>query len=107
MSVKINANIVTLGNFNSQALLAEVNFRMLEQFSVFRELDGTFSLSFPMTPKDHVEFAGHIHRYNAEQRAKNPHLEPDGPGPKGKPPTGGTPTAARVVEFENTVAIAA
>lgn len=104
-SVNINGNVVTLGNFNSHTLLCEVDFRMLEQFSVLRESDGTFSLSFPMNEKDRAEFAAYIHRYNAELRAKNPHLEPD--GPKGTPPAGGTPGAARVKKFENTVAIAA
>lgn len=67
--------------------------------------DGTVHLSFPMMPWDRAEFAAYIHRYNAELRAKNPHLEPD--GPKGTPPAGGTPGAARVKKFENTVAIAA
>lgn len=106
-SVNINGNIVTLGNFNGHTLLAEVDLRMLDQFSAFRESDGTFSLSFPMTPKDHLEFSGHIHRHNAKIRSLNAHLEPNGNGPKGTPPTGGTPGAARVTKFKNTVAIAA
>ena len=109
MSIIINGNNITFTGFSELDVIVEIQRRNLgtRQFSGMGQPDGTVHLTFPMTVLERGEFAGHIHRYNAEQRAKNPNLEPDGPGPNGKPPTGGTPTAARVVEFENTVAIAA
>lgn len=109
MSIIINGNNVTITDLSEIDVISEIQNRGLaaRQFTGMGQEDGTIHLTFPMTHFDHFEFAGHIHRYNAEQRAKNAHLEPKGPGPKGTPPTGGTPGAARVTKFENTVAIAA
>lgn len=105
----INGNNVTLVLESELDVIVEIQKRNLglRQFAGMAQPDGTIHLTFPMTATEHGEFSGHIHRYNAEQRAKNPHLEPKGPGPKGTPPTGGTSGAARVTKFENTVAIAA
>lgn len=107
--ILINGNNVTITDLSEIDVVAEIQKRQLaaRQFTGIGQPDGTVHLSFPMTVFDRAEFAAHIHRYNAEQRAKNAHLEPHGPGPKGTPPTGGTPSAGRVVKFENTVAIAA
>lgn len=86
-----------------------INQHTLESFSVQRLNIEDWEVSFPMTKKHHTSFAGQIHRYNAEQRKKNPHLKPkgDGNGPDGTPPQGGTPGAAKTVEFVETLAIAA
>lgn len=105
--IKINGNVMTLEVSEWFGVLEAVSFHTLENFSVQRVDQTKWTVSFPMTSKHHSYFAAHIHRHNSEQRAKNPHLDPKGPGPKGTPPTGGTPGAARVTKFENTVAIAA
>lgn len=110
-NVTINSNIVTVHGASIQYLETLCAYREISQISLVRT-GGTvslplFDMSYAMGPLDHELYAGQIHRYNAEQRAKNPHLEPKGPGPNGTPPVGGTPGAARVTKFENTVAIAA
>lgn len=106
MNVTISGNIVTLGGFTGMSLLAEVDRRMLTQFSAFREDDGYFSLSFPMEKQHHSEFAGQIHRANKENKLGKK-LDTG----NGKPDTDPTPPGrgggAKVVEFENTKAIAA
>lgn len=109
--VTIHGNILTLHKltFSHVQMLSEG--RSIECFSVEKtggtENNPLYDMSYAMRALEHKTYAGHIHRHNAEQRAKNPHLEPNGNGPKGTPPTGGTPGAARVTKFENTVAIAA
>lgn len=107
--VLINGNNVTLVLESELDVIVEIQKRKLglRQFAGMAQPDGTINLSFPMNSSDRSEFAAYIHRYNAEQRAKNPHLDTKGPGPKGTPPAGGTPGAARVTKFENTIAIAA
>lgn len=109
MSIIINGNNITFNGLSELDVIVQIQRRHLatRQFSAVGQPDGTVSLTFPMSPLERGEFAGHIHRHNAELRAKNPHLEPKGPGPKGTPPSGGTPTAGRVVELQNTFAIAA
>lgn len=109
MSIIINGNNITMTGLSELDVIVQIQRRDLgkRQFTGMGQPDGTVHLTFPMTPADRAEFAGYIHRHNAEIRAKNPHLDPKGPGPKGTPPTGGTPGAARVTSFQNTVAIAA
>jgi hypothetical protein len=108
-TILINGNNITLTGLSELDVIVHIQRRHLatRQFSAVSEEDGTVSLTFPMSPLERGEFAGHIHRYNNEQRAKNTDLDPKGPGPNGTPPTGGTPGAARVTSFQNTVAIAA
>mgnify|MGYP001593645584 CR=1 FL=1 len=106
MNVTINCNIVTLSGFDGYGLLREVDARTLEQFSVLREEDGTFSLSFAMKKHNHSEFAGQIHRATREnklgKKVDTNHGKPDtDPTPPGR---GG---GAKVVGFENITAIAA
>lgn len=105
----INGNNITFTGLSELDVIVQIQRRGLSkrQFTGMGQRDGTVHLTFPMMPSERDEFAGHIHRHNAELRAKNPHLDPNGPGPKGTPPAGGTPGAARVTKFENTVAIAA
>lgn len=108
-NILINGNNVTITDLSEVDVITEINKRGLakRQFMSVGQQDGSVHLTFPMNFMDRFEFAGHIHRHNAEIRAQNAHLEPNGPGPKGKPPTGGSPSAGRVVKFENTIAIAA
>lgn len=106
-NIKINGNVMTLTVREWFGVLEVIDLHSLESFSVQRLDQTNWTVSFPMTSKHHRYFAGHIHRYNAEIRARNAHLEPKDPGPKGTPPAGGTPGAARVIKLENTVAIAA
>lgn len=108
-NILINGNNITFTGLSELDVIVQIQRRNLgtRQFTGMGQPDGTVHLTFPMTALERGEFAGHIHRHNAEIRARNPHLEPKGPGPKGTPPTGGTPGAARVKKFENTVAIAA
>lgn len=105
--ILINGNNVTITDLSEIDVIFEINKRGLasRQFAGMGQPDGTVHLTFPMTVMDRAEFAPYIHRHNAEIRA-NPTIDPKGPGPKGTPPAG-TPGAARVKEFENTVAIAA
>lgn len=108
--IKINGNNITLTGLSEFDVLVQIQRRDLakRQFTGMGQPDGTVHLTFPMTTEDHVEFAGHIHRHNFQIRQMNPHLEPKGDGPKGPtPPTGGTPGAAKAVEFTKTNAIAA
>lgn len=112
MNVAIKGNIATLtiiGGMSS--VFIKVQELGLSTFAVANVSKAVYDLSFPMERVHHGIFAGQIHRYNAEQRAKNPHLEPkggpDGNGPDGTPPQGGTPGAAKAVEFKETIAIAA
>ena len=108
-NILINGNNITFTGLSELDVIVQIQRRNLgtRQFTGMGQTDGTVHLTFPMTVLERDEFAGHIHRHNAEIRARNPHLEPNGPGPKGTPPSGGTPGAARVRKFENTVAIAA
>jgi hypothetical protein len=113
MNVTIHRNIITFSNVSASQIATMVYERRLTQLNLVKTGesklgDVVFDLSYAMREQEHREFAGLIHRYNAEQRAKNPHLEPKGDGPKGPtPPTGGTPGAAKAVEFTKTNAIAA
>lgn len=104
----INGKNVTLVLESELDVIVEIQKRNLglRQFAGMAQPDGTIHLSFPMNSSDRSEFAGHIHRHNAEIRAMNPHLEPKGTDPSGSGPKG-TPGAARVTKFENTVAIVA
>lgn len=111
MNVTINGNNITFTGLSELDVIIQIQRRNLasRQFSGMGQPDGTVSLSFPMNALERGEFAGQIHRYNAEQRKKNPHLEPKGPNGDhdGTPPQGGTPGAAKTVEFVETLAIAA
>lgn len=110
MNATINGNMITFTGLSEMDVLLQIQRRHLatRQFTAMGQPDGTVQLTFPMSPLERGEFAGLIHRYNAEQRAKNKHLEPKGPnGTDPKPPTGGTPGAAKAVEFKETIAIAA
>lgn len=113
MTVVINGNNITFTGLSELDVLVLIQRRSLSQrqFSGMGQPDGTVHLTFPMNALERGEFAGQIHRYNAEQRKKNPHLEPKGDGPKGgpdgTPPQGGTPGSTKQVEFVNTMAIAA
>lgn len=111
MNVVIKGNIATLkGLEGMNSVFSKVHELGIFNFSVVSPSKAVYDLSFPMTRDHHMIFAGQIHRYNAEQLAKNPHLEPRGTDPKGPnntPPAGGTPGAARAVEFSETIAIAA
>lgn len=110
MNVLISGNNITLTGLSELDVLVQIQNRNLiqRQFSGLGQEDGTVNLTFPMTSFEHFEFAGQIHRYNAEQRKKNPNLESKGPkGTEPPPPTGGTPSAAKTAEFKETIAIAA
>ncbi|MNC50586.1 hypothetical protein D3C75_998330 [compost metagenome] len=108
MNVVIKGNIATItGLAGVSGIFVKVQELGLSTFSVASTSKAVYDLSFPMTREHHMVFAGQIHRYNAEQRKKNPHLEPRGPSNDPTPPQGGTPGAARTVEFENTLVIAA
>jgi hypothetical protein len=108
MNVTIKGNIATLtGIGGMSAVFVKVQELGLSTFSVASVSKAVYDLSFPMNRDHHMIFAGQIHRYNAEQRKKNPHLEPKGDGPDGTPPQGGTPGSTRQKEFVNTMAIAA
>lgn len=113
--VTINSNVVTLHKVSMDHVQLLCAYREIDQLSLTRS-GGTVSnplydMSYAMRSLEHEMYAGLIHREKCKQAAeilkKNPHLDPKGPGPKGTPPTGGTPGAARVTKFENTVAIAA
>lgn len=106
MNVTIKGNIATLTGLGGMSgVFVKVQELGLDTFTVASVTKAVYDLSFPMTRDHHMIFAGQIHRYNAEQRKKNPHLSPKGTDPT--PPTGGTPTAAKAVEFKETIAIAA
>lgn len=107
--ILINGNTVTLTGLSQVDVISQIQIRNLtnRQFSGVAQEDGTVHLTFPMTIADRAEFAGHIHRHNAEILAKNPHLGPKGPGPKGGGPTGGSSGAGTVTKLLNTTAIAA
>jgi hypothetical protein len=109
MNVTINGNNITFTGLSELDVIVQVQRRNLSQrqFAGMGQPDGTVHLTFPMNALERGEFAGQIHRYNAEQRKKNPHLEPKGDGPDGTPPQGGTPGSTRQKEFVNTMAIAA
>lgn len=113
MDVTIKGNIVTIHDVIAGMIPTLIYQRRLTCVTIMKtgELEGgvaVFDVSYPMTKEDHVEYAGHIHRYNAEQRKKDKQNGPKGDGPKGpNPPTGGTPGAAKAVEFSKTIAIAA
>lgn len=110
MNVTIKGNIATLtGLGGMSSVFIKVQELGLDTFTVASVSKAVYDLSFPMSRDHHMIFAGQIHRYNAEQRKKNPHLKPkgDGNGPDGTPPQGGTPGAAKTVEFVETLAIAA
>ena len=110
MNVTIKGNIATItGVSGISGVFRTITDLRIENFSVALISKAVYDVSFPMTREHHQLFAGQIHRYNAEQRKKNPHLEPKGPngGPDGTPPQGGTPGAAKTVEFVETLAIAA
>lgn len=111
----ITGNMLTIHKLTFEHVQMLVEGRKIEQLSV-RKTGGTddhplYDLSYAMSALEHKTYAGLIHRYNAEQRAKNPHLNPKGDGPKGgpdgTPPQGGTPGVAKTVEFSETIAIAA
>jgi hypothetical protein len=109
MKATINGNMVTFTGLSEMDVLLQIQRRHLavRQFTAMGQPDGTVHLTFPMSPLERGEFAGLIHRYNAEQRAKNKHLEHKGVDPtppKGTPPRGG---AGNTKEFVNTSAIAA
>lgn len=106
MNVTINGNIVTLGGFTGMSLLAEVDRRMLTQFSAFREDDGYFSLSFPMENQHHSEFAGQIHRQNNENKLGKK-LDTGIGKPDNDPTPPGRGGGAKVAEYVKTQAIAA
>ena len=108
MNVVIKGNIATLTGIGGMSgVFVKVQELGLSTFSVASPSKAVYDLSFPMTRDHHMIFAGQTHRYNAEQRAKNPHLEPRGPSNDPTPPQGGTPGAAKAVEFKETIAIAA
>lgn len=112
MNVTIKGNIATLTSIGGMSgVFIKVQELGLDTFTVASTSKAVYDLSFPMNRDHHMIFAGQIHRYNAEQRKKNPHLEPKGDGPKGgpdgTPPQGGTPGSTKQVEFVNTMAIAA
>lgn len=103
MNVTINGNIVTIHDLSEADMLMQVQKRGLKQYVGLNT-----DLSFPMTPKDHIEFAGQIHRANNENKLRKKldtgNGKPDNTPPKGTPPRGG---AGNTKEFVNTMAIAA
>lgn len=63
-----------------------------------------------MNKDHHMIFAGLIHRQNAENKLKKkvqPKVDSKGDKPDNTPPDGGTSGAGKVVELQNTFAIAA
>jgi hypothetical protein len=108
MDVTIKGNIATLTSIGGMSgVFIKVQELGLDTFTVASTSKAVYDLSFPMTRDHHMIFAGQIHRYNAEQRAKNKHLKPKGTDPtppKGTPPRGG---AGNTKEFVETIAIAA
>lgn len=110
MNVTIKGNIATLTGIGGMSgVFIKVQELGLDTFTVANQKDTAFyDLSFPMHRVHHGIFAGQIHRYNAEQKAKEKVDNKGGkPDNEPTPPQGGTPGAARVTKFENTIAIAA
>lgn len=103
MNVTINGNIVTIHDLSEADMLMQVQKRGLKQYVGLNT-----DLSFPMTPKDHIEFDCQIHRANNENKLRKKldtgNGKPDNTPPKGTPPQGG---AGNTKEFVNTMAIAA
>lgn len=79
MNVTIKGNIATLTGLDGMlAVFTKVREIGIDNFSVASVSKAVYDLSFPMSSRHHQLFAGQIHRYNAEQRKKNPHLDPKG-----------------------------
>lgn len=100
----VKANVVTLSGLDQVELISQIQKRELKQFSAIEQADGTITLSFPMRMIEHFEFAGLIHRQNAEaKKLANKGGKPDN-DPTPPKPTGG---GQKVVKLVNTKAIAA
>lgn len=106
-NIKFNGNSITFTGLSELDVITQIQRRSLgnRQFTAMGQEDGSVHLTFPMIKAELLEFAGHIHRHNAALRAET---ETDnGSKPPTPPTTGGTPSAGKVVQLVNTVAIAA
>lgn len=105
---EINANCLVLHGVDWYMLMETVEELESSQFTCVADGDNTYRVTFPINDVISREYKAMIHRSRSEnlldKKNKNTDTDPD---PKGTPPEGGTPGAGRVVEFENTVAIAA
>jgi hypothetical protein len=105
-NIKFNGNSITFTGLSELDVITQIQRRSLgkRQFTAMGQEDGSTHLTFPMIKAELLEFAGHIHRHNAEVKASVSETEDKPPTP---PTTGGTPSAGKVVKLVNTVAIAA
>lgn len=105
-NIKFNGNSITFTGLSEPDVIAQIQRRSLgkRQFTAMGQEDGSVHLTFPMIKAELLEFAGHIHRHNAEVKAS---VSETGDKPPTPPTTGGTPSAGKVVKLVNTIAIAA
>jgi len=103
----INGNTITLGEIQGMSnVFKAIHDLGLDQFTVKSSSKAVYELSFPMNKDHHLIFAGLIHRQNAENKL-NKKVDTKAGKPDDTPPDGGTSGAGKVVELQNTFAIAA
>jgi len=106
MGITITGNVVTRHNIPAGHLA--ILGAMYGQIAATYTGGELFDVSSPMSEVDHRQFAGLIHRLNSENKL-NKKVDTKGPGPDndGPKPTNPRGSGGKVVELENTVAIAA
>lgn len=110
LGVTITGNTITHHNVLRKNIIYFIGSR--DQVSLLKTTEdggsSRYDISFAMNSADHLEFAGLIHRLNSENKMKEK-VDKGGPSPDndGPKPTNPRGSGGKVVEFENTLAIAA
>lgn len=111
-NVSIKGNTITFENISASEIASFLYIKRLTQMTLLKtgereDGDSIFSLSYPMRTEEHKQYAGLIHRQNAEAKKlakKGGKPDNDPTPPKGTPPMGG---GGSTTEFVETLAIAA
>lgn len=106
----ISGNIITLYDMvHGEAMIYVIDNDISQYVIVGQQTNNLFSLSYPMRKQDHVKFAALIHRTNSENKLDKTKRFGYNPGPDDKPPRPTNPrgSGGKVIEAQNTFAVAA
>jgi hypothetical protein len=106
----INGNILTIQLHNLNLVEMYIRENEITQYAVqANQTNNLYSLSFPMREKEHKQFAALIHRTNSKNMLDKGNRNWYNPDPNDKPPRPTNPrgSGGKVIEAQNTFAVAA
>lgn len=105
-AAKLDSNNLVLSGVDWHMVMEIAIELMADQFTALKDGDGTYTLTFPVTDVIKEEYRGLFHQL---KRKNSDGKGPKGSDPNGKPPRPTNPrgSGGKVVEFQNTMAVAA